>query len=352
MTDLIKFSSRRLMLTLMLCACSVVLLQNHNVSPRCSFSVNLLCMLGGLAVCAVLLIPSVIIKKRFDSDVPTLARQATPRLKIPLSCFYALYFTYVSSAFLLEYTDLFSHKYYPGVSPCVVGACLLGICVYAAFRGVNIITRIGIFLFAFALFTNALLFSGCVSSVDFQNGSFALSGTVGEGLGTLCYFCTPAFIAVIYGSVAGQTRDFRFRQPLLSLLFTAVKFALVMFFVTFALGSYAERQNYQSFVLSRVAHFGGFAGVESIFIALATVSVMMVISLSFCCIGRFAGRERTLKTPLLFAAVLMTVSLVSRMNNSVKEIFASPALLFALTVAAAGVIPTAYIFIGGKKNEA
>ena len=308
-------------------------------------------MFGGLAVCALLLIPSVIIKKRFDSDVPSLALQTTPRLKTPLSCYYALYFTYVSSSFLLEYTDLFTNKYYPGISPCAVGACLIGICVYAAYRGVNIITRIGIFLFAFALFTNVLLFAGSVSSVEFQNGSFAFDGAIEDSLGTLCYFCTPAFVAVIYGSVAGQTREFRFRQPLLSLLFIAVKFALVMFFVTFAIGSYAQRQNYQSFVLSRVAHFGSFAGVESIFIALVTVSVMMIISLSFCSIGRFAGRERTLKTPLLFAAILMTVSLVSKINNSVKELFTNTTLMFWFTVAAAGVIPTAYIFIGGKRNE-
>ena len=42
------------MLSLMLCSCSVILLQNHNVSPKNSFTVNLLCMLGGLAVSAVM----------------------------------------------------------------------------------------------------------------------------------------------------------------------------------------------------------------------------------------------------------------------------------------------------------
>ena len=92
------------MLSLMLCSCSVILLQNHNVSPKNSFTVNLLCMLGGLAVSAVMFLPSVILKKTRDTDFLTVSAQSTPKLKIPLAAVYALYFVYAAEYFLLPYT--------------------------------------------------------------------------------------------------------------------------------------------------------------------------------------------------------------------------------------------------------
>lgn len=348
----VKFSSRRLMLTLMLCACSVILLQNHSVSEHNSFTANLLCMLAGLLVCAAALAPSIILKKRYDSDVLTLIGKSTPRLKLPFAVLYALYFTYVAASFLLTYTDLFCDKYYPGVSPCIVGLCLLGLCVYAAYKGVNIITRIGVFLFAFALLTNLLLFTGSASSLELSNGSFAMSFDLRETADTFFYFCTPAFIAALYACTAGQTRYFRFRQPLLSLLFIAVKYALVLFFVTFSLGGYAQRQSYQTFILSRVAHFGSFAGMESFFISLLTLSVFMIIALALCCINRAAGKEKTLRLPVVTAVILFVINLISEWNSSFGELFSNSVLMLVFTLIVAVVIPAAYIWIGGKKREA
>lgn len=352
MQNEVKFSSRRLMLTLMLCACSVILLQNHNVSARNSFTVDLLCMLGGLAVCAVSFLPAIVLKKRFDSDVLSLISQATPKLKTPFALLYALYFTYVAAAFLLSYTDLFCQKYYPGVSPCMVGLCLLGVCVYAACKGVNIITRIGIFLFAFALLTNTLLFTGSASSLDLANGSLGFSFDAEEAADTFLYFCTPVFAAALYACTAGQTRRFRFRQPLLSLLFTAIKFALVLFFVTFSLGSYAQRQSYQTFILSRVAHFGSFAGMESFFMSLLTLSVFTIIALSLCCIGRSAGRSRSPRLTVSIAAILFVINLIAEWNDSFREIFSNSLVLLIFTAVVAVLVPTAYIWIGGKRREA
>ena len=48
----VKFSSKRFLLTLMLCACSVILLQNHDLSRDASFTFRLLC----LAAAVVLLV--------------------------------------------------------------------------------------------------------------------------------------------------------------------------------------------------------------------------------------------------------------------------------------------------------
>ena len=309
----IKFSSKRLMLSLMLCSCSVILLQNHNVSPKNSFTVNLLCMLGGLAVSAVMFLPSVILKKTRDTDFLTVSAQSTPKLKIPLAAVYALYFVYAAEYFLLPYTDLFCKKYYP----------------------------------EFALLTNLLMFGGSITSLDFANDSFALKADWDSALSTVIYFCAPSFIAVIYACLAGETKNFTLKQPLFALFFTALKYALVLFFVSFAVGAYAQRQDYQSFILSRVAHFDGFAGIESLFVALATMSVFMIISLFLSCINKSAQQGR-LKNSILFAAIIFAVSFIAEWNNSVKEIFINDYIFIIFTAVVAVLIPLAYIFTGRK----
>lgn len=337
------------MLTLMLCACSVILLQNNNVSPENSFTVNLLCMLGGMAVCAVMFLPAVILKKRCDTDFLALSEKITPKLKIPLASVYSLYFVYAAAYFLLPYTDMFCEKYYPGASPCVIGLCVLAACVYAAYKGANIITRFGIFLFVFALVTNLLMFGGSVGSLDFANGSFSLETDFDAAASTFIYFCAPSFIAVIYACFAGDTENFKLKQPFLALLFTALKYALVLFFVTFSVGAYAQRQDYQTFILSRVAHFDLFGGIESFFTALATMSVFMIISMFLSCINKCTG-SGGVKNSAVFVVIIFIVSFTAEWNNSVKEFFTNDLILIIFTAVVAVLIPLAYIFTG-RKNK-
>ncbi len=347
----VKYSSRRLMLTLMLCACSVILLQNRQVSPRSSFTVNLLCMLSGLGVCALTLLPSILIMRRTGSDFLTLSARYTPKLRLPIAVICAVYFEYVAAYVLLPYTDMFCEKYYPGVRPCLVGLCLLAACIYAALKGVRIITRFGVFLFVFALFTNLLLFTGNISLTDLSNGSFAFSADRDDVFGAFIYFCTPAFVSAIYACIAGETHSFHFRQPLLSLLFTAVKFALVMFFVTFSLGSYATRQDYQSFILSRTAHFGSFAGIESFFIALSTMSVFMIISLALSCMVKSTGKKRPMLEIVMYTLILFVITLLCEFSRTVKAFFSNEGILLGLTFVVAVCLPLAYCRTGGIRRE-
>lgn len=347
----VKYSSRRLMLTLMLCACSVILLQNHHVSSRNSFTVNLVCMLAGLGVCALTLLPSILINRRTKGDFLTLAARHTPKLKLPVAVLCSAYFAYVAAYVLIPYTNLFCEKYYPGVSPCVVGLCLLAACVYAAYKGVGIITRFGVFLFAFALLTNLLLFAGSASLIDFSNGSFSWHVNGGDAFGTFFYFCTPAFVSAFYACTAGETCSFRLRQPLLSVLATGFKYALVLFFVTFALGSYAGRQNYESYMLSRTAHFGSFAGIESFFIALSTMSVFMIVSLALCCMVKSTGKSHSLKDIILFSLIILVITLLCAFNRTVKAFFTNEAVLLGFTFIIAVCLPLAYSRIGGTQRE-
>ena len=137
----VKFSSKRLLLSLLLCACSVILLQNNDLSSNASFTFNAVCIAAGLAVCFLFFLPSLALKKKTDSDVLSLARRYTPKLRIPLAVFYALYFVYTALYFLLPYIDMFHTKYFPEVTPCLITFIMLLGCAYAACKGVNVISH-------------------------------------------------------------------------------------------------------------------------------------------------------------------------------------------------------------------
>ena len=80
----VPFSSKRMLLTLTLCACAVILLQNHELSQRLSFPLTLGAMAAGLAVCFLFFIPSVLLKSRYNTDALCLLRDRSK--PTPLFC--------------------------------------------------------------------------------------------------------------------------------------------------------------------------------------------------------------------------------------------------------------------------
>ena len=335
-------------MTLMLCACSVILLQNNDLSGDSSFWVDLISIFAGLAVCFLFFLPSIVLKKKYNTDVMTLANRSKPLIHKATAAFYAVYFLFTAAYFLIPYTDMFCKKYYPDASPCLIALVLLACCVYAAIKGVNVMTRFGIFLFVLALVTNFLMFAGSGSALHFDE-NLEFRGTLAAFFQNTCYFITPGFAAAIYVCLSGCTRRFTWRQPLIALGLTGVKFALVLFFIAFAVGDYAGRQEYPAYVLSRVAHFGSFAGIESFYMALATMSVFMIISLLLCCVCRGFQRGGNLKWTVALAAFLFVLRFTAEINNSLSELLTNVTVLNALTFIAAVVIPSLYL-IGRKKH--
>ena len=345
----IRFSSKRFLLTLMLCACSVILLQNDDLSQSTSFSFQILCMCAGLALCFLCYLPPVMLLKKGE-DVFSVLRRGKKPLRCAVTGFYCICFLFTAEYFLLPHTDMFTQKYYPDASPCLIALVLLLCCVYAAYKGANVITRFGIFLFVLAMATNVLMFGGSLSSLQIEAEAFLPSGSAGDFFQDTAYFFTPCFTAVLFACFSGYTRNFRLRQPIIALAFTGLKYALVLFFITFAVGQYALRQEYQTFVLSRVAHFGSFSGVESFYMALSTMSVFMITSLLLCAAGKAVNRNGDLKTIALFAAALFVLQWITSNNTSLKEIFTNPIWLNLLSVAASVIIPSACLIVGRKHN--
>ena len=345
-----SFSSKRFLLALMLCACAIILLQNHNVASEASFTSQLLSIAAGLAGCFALFLPAVYLKTRESRDIVGLLTERAPKLRIPLSALYACYFVYTAMYFLLPYTEMFHTKYFPEVSPCLITVLLLLCCVYAARKGVNVISRFGVFLFAFAVVTDLLMLGGSISELDISHCTLALSGGIGAFFQNVVCFLTPAFIIPIFAFLSDGTRNFRLRQPVLALVFTGVKYAAVIFTICFALGAYARRQGFPTFLLSRVAHFSSFAGIESFYQALTTMSVFMILSLLLCSITRNAAPRCRGKAIWLFAGVILAADVVATYYDSVKEIFTYTPFFVGWTAVMAAVIPLIGIIVRRKSN--
>lgn len=345
----IKLPSKRFMLMLFLCSSAVILLQNYNISEGSSLLFSLLSMLCGLIVTFLLFIPSVIIKKRTDLDFMSLAHIKTPTAVIYISAFYCIYFVYAAEYFLLIYSDMFSKKLNSDANIYVLIFILISACIYAAFKGTNAIARCSVFIFVFSFIAFILIFTGNISNVRIDNLSFVFSGSYLSFADNSAFFVTPAFISVIFAVQSGYTKNFRPRHIVFTLGFTALLFALVLFFCKFSLGKYAFSQEYQSFLLSKTAHFGGVAGFESFYLALSALTVFVILSLLLTCVCKSTGRSSSLPNVLIFALIIYVLFICAQNFNSVREILLNPNIFNILTFITAAVFPTSYILIYGRK---
>ena len=346
----VKFSSKRFLMTLTLCACSVILLQNYDLDTGVSFTFNILALLTGLSVSFLFFLPAIFIRRRKLGDVLSIAAERSKPERYAVSAVYFAYCVYAAEYFLLPYTDMFCKKYYTDTSPCFIALILLGCCVYAAFKGANVITRFGLFLFALAMLTNILMFGGSLSSLRLKGADFGIHGSASAFFHNAEYFITPCFISVIFACLSGYTGRFKLRQPIIAIALTGLKFALVLFFITFAVGGYALRQEYQTFVLSRVAHFGAFAGVESFYMALSTMSVFMIVSLLLCAMRKAVNKSGSVKLISAFAAILFGIHTLAVYNGLVYDMFTNPMLLNAFSLVTAVIIPSLYLKIGRNQR--
>lgn len=345
----IKFPAIRLLLALFLCASSIILLQNYSLSKTSSFTFNLLCLVTGIVICFLLFIPSFIIKKRTGLDFMSLAHIKTPSGVIFISVFYAIYFVYTAEYFLLTYTDMFGKKLNPNANLNVIALMLLFVSVYASYKGANAISRCGIFLFAFSLLVYILIFSGSISSLDFEHYGFEFNGSINDFISNTSFFITPSFIAVIFACISGYTKKFKIRQGAITLGFLAGLFAIVMFFTWFALGDYGKQQEYQTFLLTKVSHLGVVSGLESLYLSVSTLSVFLVISFLLCCLSKSVGESSSLKNILIFAVLIFVLFICSNHYNSVRELLTNPLCLNILTFISAVIIPVIYLLIFGRK---
>ena len=119
----VPFSSKRMLLALTLCACAVILLQNHELSQRLSFPLTLGAMAAGLAACFVFFIPSMLLKSRYNTDALTLLQNSAKPVRLLTAAVCGAALLYIAVYFLLPYTEIPVH--FPGTGD-MFSAILIG----------------------------------------------------------------------------------------------------------------------------------------------------------------------------------------------------------------------------------
>ena len=172
----IRIPSKRLFLSLFISASTIILLQNYSLSDNSSFTFNIFAILSGLFISFLFFIPSMYIKKRTQLDFISFAHRETPAAIIFVSAFYSLYFVYTIEYFLISYADMFIKKLNPDANKFIVALIMILVCLYASFKGVNVISRSAIFIFVLSFIAYILIFSGLVPSLDFNHNLFEITG--------------------------------------------------------------------------------------------------------------------------------------------------------------------------------
>lgn len=347
----VKFPSKRLMVTLLLISLPIILLQNFYNPDEVTFWGNSLCALSGVLIAFLYFIPSVIIRKRTGGDFISFAEIKTPSAILFVSSYYSLYFVYVSEYFLLKYTDMFSKKINPDANIYVVTFLLLALCLYASCKGINTISRCGLFVFVLVLISFAVIFSGNISNLDFSQNKFILFDGYNGFFNNASYFMITAVIAVIFSCVSSQTEKFKTRHILVTLASILVFFVLTMFFTHFSLGLYGTRQEYQTFVLSKAAHFFSAFGMDSFFLASSAFLIFMLLSVLLFSISKTMNKACNVKINLLFSLIIFILFICSKQFNSVREILLDTYVLNALTFISAVLIPTIYLIVFRRKKS-
>lgn len=348
----LKLSSVQLMISFFVFSSAVIILQNFYAASDTSFLMNLICVVLGVLIAFLFFVPSIIIRSQTKLDFMSFAHLKTPNAIIFTSAFYAMYFVYAAGYFLVTYTEMFNQKLNPEGNIYVIAFLLLSACVYAVYKGINAITRCGIFIFAFSLLAFTLIFSGNIANLDFVNYSFTFNGSNSDFINNLSYFLTISVIAVIFACVSGKTKNFKIRHIVITMAATVVLFALAMFFVFFVLGDYGRQQSFQFFTLSKSAKFGTMNGMDSLYLSLSTSSVFLIISIITVCINKATGKIKNIKMALIFSLLIFILFICARNFNSVKEILINVHILNILTFVAAVLIPSIYLlFFRRRVNE-
>lgn len=345
-------SSIQLMLTLFVCGSGIVALQTFYSNTELSFLSVLLCLVVAFAVIFVLFLPSAFIKKRTSLDFISFAANRTPSAIIFVSTFYALYFVYSASYFMLKYTDMISQKLNPNAELVSLASLFLSACIYGAYKGVQAITRCGIFIFVLCIVTFALIFGGNISNLDFEHNNFSFSISSDSFISIISYFVTMAVVPVIFAFLCGNIKKFKTKHIVFLTIFLLILAVIAEFFIFYALGNFGKQQSFQMFTLSKSAQIGVINGIDSFFLAWATSSVFLIITAILICINKALGKEKNLALNIAFALIILVMNICINQYNSIKEIILNPFVFSIFTVISAVILPCSYLVLGGKKNYA
>lgn len=338
----------QMMIALFVAVIGIILIQNYSFVNQSLMS-SVFSIVISITVLFICIVPTLVIKHKTGLSFIGFVKRETPSAMIFLSMFYALYFVYVLTHFLLKYSIVFTSTENRKDAGFAVVFILLAVCVFASAKGIGAVARCSLFVFAFTLIAFALIFGGNVIHLDFSAFEFELS------INQLQYgsvaFAIVTFAAVVFGFFEYDS-VIKSKSILLLLCGIALTLLLVVFFVFFALGQYGTMQSYQIFVLSKSAKIGDVGGIDSFYMSLCAMTIFVLVSLCLICVGRVVNRNESVSCMAIFAAVAYVLYLTADYYNSVKEIIINSYVFDIFTVLASFAVPMIYITIFWRRLHA
>lgn len=348
----VTFPSKRLMLLLFLCSVMPVLLMGHGFLQSDNIISSLVSVGFGIIFMFLCFVPFYFIKHRTRIDFSAFAKNTSDTGFLFVSAYYCMYFTVITVSFLIRFCDMFVTGVNPSANTKVLVFLILCVCVYGASKGINPLSRVSIFIFAFLIIAFAVIFFGNIKSFEFApNSTFARPdfSNISSNVADCLVF---AFLPVIFGFNSTSTKNLSVKQPIITTVVTFSAMILTLLFTDFVTGSYSEQQPFSVHLLSRTAYFGDMKGFDSFYLAAITACVFVfvtavLISVSNCIVN--TSSKRTLAFTATIALIMFVFFICADSYNAVKELLLNNIFLTVLNFISALLIPGIYIFIYRRK---
>lgn len=269
-----KISWGQFLLLLFMCRAFALMTFTPLSSAGGGLSVQMAATAISAVVQAVLLIPTVLLKKSATGA----ALEKSKVFGIFAAVLYLLFFLFYTAGSLLHFQDFLQARFFPTSDSSLWIAALLIVCVYCACRGIEALGRSGVLLFC--LFITALIIM-CVSSAqDFEVDNICFGTDISGGLFSAVMddlarsgeICAAAFLA---GHVREKLRCGVYGMLASKLILTEA----VTLLIAAVLGDFAALADYP---FLSVGTFGGTRFIQrgdALYLIVWTVAAVINISL-------------------------------------------------------------------------
>lgn len=342
-----RTASSQMIISLILVSLSVVFFQQ--TLSKTSFAENLVSAILCVVAIFICFIPSVIIRNRTNTDFISFVHHMTPTAVIFVTAVYGFYFIYTANYFLLYFTDTMNTIINPDANAYVVAGILLLSCIYGAGKGINALTRCGLFIFVFVLLALLLIFVPNISNIRFDNSDFSLRLNNTSMLDNTVFFFSAGLVSAVFSCVAGRSRRIGFKGVLVTLGAFLCTLVLSLFFISYVLGYYGDEQKYRFFTLSKASSLGELVSADSLCLAAGTAVIFLLLSFVLISINRTVDYKGGMKLSALSALMVFILYISSSSTKASISLAKNPYILAVMTIIVSFVLPLIYLLCFWRK---
>ncbi len=197
-----------------------------------------------------------------------------------------IYFIYINATVIREFTELLSGPFLPGTAGIIFSVGILLPCIYAIFKGFEVITRVNAIIFPIFMVAIIMIMVVSSSSMDFQK----LTPILAEGIEPvlkgsyrqLIWFGETLTLAMVMPYIDSPNKIKKI--TLLTIFFITLLGICVNISIVTTFGARTETLTYAFLELSRNVHLGNFIErLDSILMIIWVAAVFMKITIFYYC---------------------------------------------------------------------